>query len=61
VTVKAANANSCQAEIGLLPGAPTYEAYFDASGAGTRSINASDLSKVEADIGETYTSFLATI
>jgi fibronectin-binding autotransporter adhesin len=61
VTVKAANANSCQAEIGLLPGAPTYEAYFDASGAGTRSINASDLSKVEADIGLTYTSFLATI
>jgi hypothetical protein len=61
VTVKAANANACQAEIGLLPGAPTYEAYFDASGAGTRSINASDLSKVEADIGETYTSFLATI
>jgi predicted outer membrane repeat protein len=61
ITVKAANANACQAQIGLLPGEPNYEAYFDASGAGTRSINASDLSKVEADIGETYTSFLATI
>jgi fibronectin-binding autotransporter adhesin len=61
ITVKAANANAAQAEIGLLPGAPNYEAYFDASGAGTRSINASDLSKVEADIGETYTSFLSTI
>jgi autotransporter-associated beta strand protein len=61
ITVKAANANACQAEIGLIAGEPGYQAYFDASGAGTRSINASDLQKVEADIGETFTSFLSTI
>jgi hypothetical protein len=61
VTVKAANANACQAEIGLLAGEPNYQAYFDASGGGARSINASDLQKVETDVGETYTSFLATI
>jgi hypothetical protein len=60
-TVKAANANACQAEIGFVPGELGYQAYFDASGGGTHAIDASDLQKVEANVGETYTSFLATI